>query len=87
MLNANEYSVPVRNTQMEFGLSLSNKALGNLLMLKGHQSGTCFDQVYPEKFLRLANSATTKSLQKYIVRCFLTVTDGLHSWYYSMLKC
>ncbi|KAG0439257.1 hypothetical protein HPB47_016700, partial [Ixodes persulcatus] len=44
-----------------FRFSLSNKTLGDLFMVKGYQSGQCYEQAYLEKFLRLAKSATAKS--------------------------
>lgn len=54
----------VNKTRTEFRSSVCEKTLESLLMVKGHQSGTCFEQTYTEKFLKQAKSATAKSLQK-----------------------
>ncbi|KAM7310378.1 uncharacterized protein ISCGN_007286 [Ixodes scapularis] len=54
----------VNKTRTEFRSSVSDRTLGNLLMVKGHQNGACFEQVYSENFLKQAKSATAKSLKK-----------------------
>lgn len=54
----------VKKTRTEFRSSLSNKTLGDLLMVKSHQTGRCFEQVYSDNFLRLAKSATARCLHK-----------------------
>lgn len=54
----------VNKTRTEFRSSVTDTSLESLLMVKGHQSGTCFEQNYTEKFLEQAKSATAKSLQK-----------------------
>ncbi|CAN7950470.1 unnamed protein product [Ixodes hexagonus] len=54
----------VNKTRTEFRSSVCDRTLGNLLMVKGHQNGACFEQVYSEKFLKQAKSATAKSLAK-----------------------
>lgn len=54
----------VKKTRTEFRSSLSNKTLGDHLMVKGDQTGHCFEQLYSDNFLKLAKSATTRSLHK-----------------------
>ncbi|KAM7288267.1 uncharacterized protein ISCGN_028520 [Ixodes scapularis] len=54
----------VNKSRTEFRSSVSDGTLGNLLMVKGHQNGACFEQVYSENFLKQAKSATAKSLKK-----------------------
>lgn len=54
----------VKKTRTEFRSSFSNKTLGDLLMVKGHQSGHCFERTYSDKFLKLEKSATARSLHK-----------------------
>ncbi|KAH7941190.1 hypothetical protein HPB49_010897 [Dermacentor silvarum] len=54
----------VKKTRTEFRSSLTNKTLGDLLMGKGHQTGRCFERTYSDKFLKLAKSATARSLHK-----------------------
>lgn len=47
-----------------FCLLVSKPFVGSILIVKGHQRATCFEQLFTEKFLEKVKLATAKSLKK-----------------------
>lgn len=54
----------VKKTRTEFQFLLSNKTLGDVLMVKVHQTRHCFEQMYADHLLKLAKFTTSQSLHK-----------------------